>query len=272
MEIKINVILESVRKAGDIFLEEYKTRAIPTTKSELMRELSSIDERCIALIQPDLEAYHPEIPFFIGDEFNKEVQRQPLKLPQYWICDAMDGAIQYIQHMPGWTINLVLVQQGKPIFSVIYDPLSKEIFWAIADIGAYMNGNLIKPLLKADSDTMVAVFNYGHEKVFSKETSKLHGEVLSSLLNKFGIVRNYGPHGLQLAYIGKGRIDIFCQLGLDTYNWLAGMLIAREAGADILNSKGLPWNWGDESLVVSAPNLANQYLLSMESNEQTVKP
>lgn len=71
---------------------------------------------------------------------------------------------------------------------------------------------------------------------------------------------NYGPHGLQLAQIGCGCIELFYQEGLDTYNWLAGILIAREAGATVLTASGQPWQWGDESLLVAAPGVAEKFL------------
>jgi myo-inositol-1(or 4)-monophosphatase len=69
-------------------------------------------------------------------------------------------------------------------------------------------------------------------------------------LNEYGAVRNYRPCGLQIANVGVGRINIFCQEGLDTYNWIAGILIAKEAGATILNKNGEDWQWGDNSLLV----------------------
>jgi myo-inositol-1(or 4)-monophosphatase len=194
-------------------------------------------------------------------------QKEPLPLPAYWICDAMDGAIQYLQHIPGWTINLALIRNGELYFSVIYDPLADEMFWAQKGSGAFMNGNPIKPLLKTDPDIMLAAFEYGHQEPTIEGFNQKHGAAVTDLLNQFGVVRNYGPHGLQLAFVGAGRMDLFYQLGLDTFNWLAGILIAREAGADILNADGNLWSWGDESLVVSAPGIAGKLIEKIAGNK-----
>ena len=107
---------------------------------------------------------------------------------------------------------------------------------------------------------MLAVFNYGHqdEAYPTPDLNQLLGTAVTRLLDTFGAVRNYGPHGLQLAQVGAGRLELFYQEGLDTYNWLAGILIAREAGATVLNAAGQPWHWGDESLVVAAPGVAEK--------------
>jgi len=258
-EINIQSILNTVRQAGDYFLKEYKLNAIPTTKEQFFTELKSIDERCMKILTSGLRNDFPDTPWNTIDEFDNDGQKQPLPIPEYWVCDAMDGAIQYLQHIPGWTINLALICNGEPQFSVIYDPLANEMFWAQDGSGAFLNGKPIQPVIKMDADIMVAVFEYGHQEPAIPGFNEKHGHAVRDLLNTFGVIRNYGPHGLQLAYVGAGRVDVFHQLGVDTFNWLAGILIAREAGADILNADGNIWQWGDESLLVSAPGIASQF-------------
>ncbi len=259
-EIKVAVVLDAVKKAGDAFLEDYKKNKIAGDKAELFRQLQEIDERCLGILKSELTPHFPQTPWNIGDEFDQDGQRQPLAVDEYWLCDAMDGAIQYLQHIAGWTINLVLIREGRVSFAVVYDPLAQELFWAVDGGGAFMNGEPITPSAKTDPDVMLAVFDYGHQEPAIPGFNQKHGGVVTHLLDRFGVVRNYGPHGLQLAYVGAGRIDVFYQLGLDTYNWLAGILIAREAGAEILNRDGGPWKWGDDSLEVSAPAISEKYI------------
>jgi myo-inositol-1(or 4)-monophosphatase len=45
-------------------------------------------------------------------------------------------------------------------------------------------------------------------------------------------------------------------------NWLPGLLIAREAGADMLTAAGQPWQWTADSLLVTAPGLGGTYSLA----------
>jgi myo-inositol-1(or 4)-monophosphatase len=259
-QIKIQTILDAVKQAGDLFLKEYKLNTIPANKVDFFRELASIDARCMSVLKTRLANDFPDTPWNTVDEFDNQGQKQPLQLPEYWLCDAMDGAIQYLQHIPGWTINLALIRNGELEFSVIYDPLSNEMFWAQKGLGAFLNGQPIRPSFKTDAGIMLAVFEYGHQEPAIPGFNQRHGAAVTALLNQFGVVRNYGPHGLQLAYVGAGRIDVFHQLGLDTFNWLAGILIAREAGAEILTADGNAWKWGDESLLVAAADIANKFI------------
>ena len=264
-EINIPVILQAVRKVGDVFLKDYKKNAVPKNMEELLERLDSIDEICLASLKKDLIAEYPDTSWYIGDEFDTEAQRNPVKLDEYWLCDAMDGAIQYLQHIPGWTINLVLVRDGTPYFSVIFDPLANEMFWAKDGEGAFMNDEKIQLSTKTDFAAMLAVFEYGHQDKSDNNLNHKIGTTVTNLIQNFGVVRNYGPHGLQLAYVGKGRINLFIQEDLDTYNWIAGILIAKEAGAEILTSDGLTWQWGSESLLVAKKETAQKYL-QLKSN------
>ncbi|KFF00664.1 myo-inositol-1-monophosphatase [Chryseobacterium formosense] len=265
-EIKIPIILNAVRKIGDDFLKKYKLNPIPQSMDELLKELKNIDTLCLASLKKDLTLEFPNIPWHIGDEFDTDSQRNPAAVEEYWLCDAMDGAIQYLQHIPGWTINLVFIRNGKPFFSVIYDPLANEIFWAKDGEGAFMNDKAMNISRKKDFAVMLAVFEYGHQDKSNNHLNKKIGFTITQLLDNFGIVRNYGPHGLQLAYVGAGRIDMFIQEDLDTYNWIAGLLIAKEAGAEILTTDGIPWKWGSESLLVAGKSIIEKYLSIKSEN------
>jgi myo-inositol-1(or 4)-monophosphatase len=259
-ELNIPIVLEAVKKAGHLFLQDYKQKAIPQTMDELVAELENIDTFCLTSLKEYLSSEFPNIPWHIGDEFDTEAQRNPARQADYWLCDAMDGAIQYLQHIPGWTINLVLVRNGKPYFSVIFDPLSDELFWAKENEGAFMNDTTLQLSSKTDSAVMLSVFEYGHQDKSNTAFYQKIGSTITTLIQNFGIVRNYGPHGLQLAYVGAGRIDLFVQEDLDTYNWMAGILIAKEAGAAIVTTDGTPWKWGSESLLVAKKETAQKFI------------
>jgi fructose-1,6-bisphosphatase/inositol monophosphatase family enzyme len=40
------------------------------------------------------------------------------------------------------------------------------------------------------------------------------------------------------------------------------MLIAREAGVEIMNVEGGVWKWGDESLVAASPGIADKWIFN----------
>jgi myo-inositol-1(or 4)-monophosphatase len=239
---------------------------IPTQKDEFYAVFNAIENRVMGSLKQNLQSGYPGIPFANG-EFDFKEQRAPLDLPEYWLCDSMDGAIQYMQHLPGWTINLVLVRNGTAHFAAIYDPLAKEMFWAQEGQGAYLNDQPIHINKKTELWLMLATFDHPpFPKKFPGLNAKI-GKSVENLLEQFGTVRNYGPHGLQLAHIAAGRIDVFYQEGLDTYNWLAGLLIAKEGGAEISTNDGSGWSWGAESLFVAPAGVVDRFLNGDGGNE-----
>ena len=261
--LNVTAVLTAIRQAGDLFVQGYKQTPIPQDYATLLSHLQQQNDQALASLQQQLAADFPDTPWLEGDEFDSQGQKQPLDQPEYWLYDALDGAVQYLQHLPGWTLNVVLVRQGRPQLAVIYAPLERELFWAQEGGGAFLNGVPLHPSTKTDPRHMVAVVNYGHqdEAYPMPDLNRKTGAAVTRLLDTFGVVRNYGPHGLQLAQVGAGRLDLFYQEGLDTYNWLAGVLIAREAGATVLNLAGQPWQWGDAGLLVAAPSAAERFLV-----------
>lgn len=264
-QIDTQLILEAVKQTGNIFLPGFKKNILPTEVTDFKIFLNDIEERCFFSLKRHIEKAYPAIPWK-GDEFDYNEQKQPLDLNEYWLCDSMDGAVQYMQHLAGWTINLVLIRSGKPYFSVIYDPLSQEMFWAEAGKGAFLNGIRITPSVKTELKAMIAVFEYAfpYEKV--PGLNKQIGLTVADMIEHFGCVRNYGPHGLQLAYVACGRIDVFVQHDLDTYNWLPGILIAQEAGAETINFNEEPWKWGDNSLIASPLSIGKKFIEARIAN------
>jgi len=248
-QLNIPLLTQSVKEVGQLFLAGFRSAPVPQTMDEFMEALINIESRCFDALHQRIDMDYPDIPWVDDDEFTADTQRQPANYEQYWLCDTMDGAIQYLQQIPGWTINLVLIRHGQPGFSVIYDPLTDELFWAAAGEGAFLNDHRIQVSSKQSGKNMLAVWEYGHQLKKDTAWQEKSAAVTNILLDKFGVVRNYGPHGLQLAYIGAGRVDLFLQSDLDTHNWLAGMLIAKEAGATVLTIQGEPWQWGHESLL-----------------------
>ncbi|MDN3654210.1 inositol monophosphatase family protein [Ferruginibacter paludis] len=247
--INVPIILNIVKTIGDEFAMDFKKERIPAGSSQFLLLFNTIEQKCLSYMKDTIYKYYPGIPW-VEDELNFEKQKKANDLPDYWICDTMDGAVQYMQHLPGWTINLVLIRNGQPNLAIIYDPIHKEMFWAEKDQGAFLNNVKLKIAQKTESKYMLTSFNHPPLQNSVDGLNEKTGALIVRLLNEYGAVRNYGPCGLQIANVGAGRIDLFCQEGLDTYNWIAGILIAKEAGAAVLNINGDAWQWGDNSLLV----------------------
>ena len=264
----IDTVSKAMRSVGDYYRQQFKVNPVPTDWPGFKSRFDEIENRVLHELQERLEEAFPNTPWE-GGEFNFDEQTASPRMSDFWICDSMDGAIQYMQQLPGWTINLVLMRDGKPYFAAIYEPLEQELFWAIAGQGAYLNETRLVPSKKVDPQLLLVTFDH---PPFANKIAGLNDRIggsVADLVEKFGTVRNYGPHGLQIASVAAGRIDVFCQEGLDTYNWLPGILIAQEVGATVATTQGKAWNWGDDSLFVASPKVADNFFSGQRTEEHS---
>jgi myo-inositol-1(or 4)-monophosphatase len=60
--------------------------------------------------------------------------------PLVWIVDPIDGTRAYISGRADWTISIALAEHGRPQIAVLYAPVTDEMFLAVRDAGATLNG------------------------------------------------------------------------------------------------------------------------------------
>lgn len=60
-----------------------------------------------------------------------------------WVCDPIDGTIPFSHGVPTCVFSLALVQNGKSILGVVYDPFLDRMYFAEKGKGAFLNGKKI---------------------------------------------------------------------------------------------------------------------------------
>jgi len=166
-----------------------------------------------------------------------------------WVIDPIDGTTNYLHQIPFFCISIALYKDDKPEAAVIYQPLSKELFYAEHGKGVCING---KKLGKLNTNTPAIIdCNLG----YSDESARLFLEALNGILPQYHNIRNLGSSALELAYLAASRLDCFLSYGDELYDVAAGILMAQESGCLVTNWEGIPWNIKDKSLLVAPPEL-----------------
>ena len=60
-----------------------------------------------------------------------------------WVCDPIDGTAMFARGVPVAVFSLALVENGKPIIGVVYNPWQDNLYTAELGKGAYKNGKKI---------------------------------------------------------------------------------------------------------------------------------
>ncbi|MDI2132932.1 inositol monophosphatase family protein [Yinghuangia seranimata] len=254
----IDAIVAAVRTVGDGIAAALPGVPRPVGRAAMFAAFASVDDPAAARLRALLAAIHPEVAWADEDELDTAAQRDAAgggTSGPRWVCDAVDGAVQALAGIPAWATTLALVDGGRTELAVVYAPEYDELYHAVAGCGAWLNGVPIAPTgTSALGEAIVAhthvPFQAGHPEDIARTAASL-----GAVLPRAFAVRNLGPTALQIAWVGAGKLDAFWEFGTDLHNWLAGALIAAEAGAMVTGPRGEPFGPRVAGLCVATPGV-----------------
>lgn len=178
----------------------------------------------------------------IGEEMSTEQQRAQWEAGDagLWSVDPIDGTSNFFNGLPYFGVSVALMRNGKSILGVVYNPVTKELFYAEKGIGAYLNGIRL-PLRKRETHLRNAIANVDFKRLNRKlaETIAAHPPYASQ--------RNYGACTLEWCYTAASYFDLYLHGGQKPWDYAAGCLILEEAGGSMCSFDqddywaGSPW-------------------------------
>jgi myo-inositol-1(or 4)-monophosphatase len=154
-----------------------------------------------------------------------------------WYVDPLDGTTNFAHGFPIFCVSLGLEHKNRRIAGVVYDPTRDELFAAERGGGAYLNQQRIQVSKIANlSESLVATGFPSHKRhknpniyFYHQITLRTHG------------VRRAGSAALDLCCVASGRFDAFWEFNLNPWDTAAGVLIVEEAGGEVTDFKGGPF-------------------------------
>ena len=201
----------------------------------------------------------PQFGFF-GEE---EGWSDKLNQGSFWVLDPVDGTSNFVRDLPLCGISLALVENGQTVVGAIDLPFLGERYSAIENQGAQKGEKAISISENSSKleDAMIAIgdFAVGRDAQ-AKNRPRL--AIVNELAKNAHRVRMLGSAAVDLAWVAEGRLDGIIMLSNKPWDTAAGVLIAREAGACVMDTSGEPHNLRSKSTVVTTPQLA-QFLLAL---------
>lgn len=174
-----------------------------------------------------------------------------------WTLDPIDGTSNFVHGLPLCAVSLALVHQGRPVVAGIAAPFLNLRYSAISGQGSFANGNRIRA--SRTSELAKAIVSIGDYAVGADAEAKNEQRLrLTTLLaQRVERVRMFGSAALDLAWVAEGRTDATVILANKPWDTAAGVLIAREAGALVLDSSGEPHTFHSSDTLAACPGLAD---------------
>jgi 3'(2'), 5'-bisphosphate nucleotidase len=228
--------------AGKLIMEIYEGDFDFTKKGD-DSPVTLADEKAEALILAALTKADPDLKV-IAEEAMAAGQ-MPEHGARFALVDPLDGTKEFINKNGEFTVNIAIIEHGRPVMGVVYAPALSRLFvaethnsaWqASAAPGAAVPAER-QPLRirKAPDEGLTAVASKSHR---TPETD--------AFLEKFPIAGLKGAgSSLKFCLIAAGEADLYPRMGR-TMEWdtAAGQAVVEAAGGCVLMEDGAPLLYG----------------------------
>jgi myo-inositol-1(or 4)-monophosphatase len=190
----------------------------------------------------NLRTIFPEVGF-VGEETGGDRTQE-----KFWLVDPIDGTGHFIRGIAHCSTMVSLINEGSVIFSVIYDFVNNDMYYAIKGKGAYKNDQKISVSNRTEKQAVL-----GWE--VKKQTNK-GVKIRSYLEDNFGYYNSLCA-GMPFALVAEGKIDglvFFDPFGND-YDFAAGSLLVAEADGFVENIYNNGYDYTNRDFIASNKNI-----------------
>ncbi|MCS5596636.1 MAG: 3'(2'),5'-bisphosphate nucleotidase CysQ [Alphaproteobacteria bacterium] len=217
-------IIAITHQAGEILLTHYN--AVDGTVSEKADHspVTSADKESNALIIAALQKLTPDI-LVISEESAATAKIDN----KFWLVDPMDGTKSFINRTGQFTVNIALIEDQKPVFGVVYIPLSDTTYYTDKNGQSH----------KREGKNTAAI----HTRSASKKdgltlvASQLHRSAADEAFIAANNIKDIKTmsSSIKFCLIAEGKADIYPRYGT-TMEWdtAAGHAILKGAGGHVV--------------------------------------
>lgn len=247
--------LDLARQALDLVVPFFRQMLPGQITSKSDRDLvSETDTTIEARVRDFLTTQLPAIGF-LGEEEGHQGNTD-----RFWVLDPVDGTSNYLRTIPLCGISLALVEEDTPVLGIVELPFFSSRYCARQGHGATVND---QPIQVSDRTNLhEAIVSTGDYAVGTDADRKNAPRLALAavLADRAERVRMLGSAAVDLAWVAQGRLDATIMFANKPWDTAAGALIAREAGAAVVDQDGTPHTLRSTATIATAPALLEETL------------
>ena len=231
----LNEVTLIARAAGEAIMEVYRGH-IEVERKDDDSPLTVADLAANQVIQSNLSKLSPDLPVISEESASLDYSIRST-WRRYWLVDPLDGTREFIKRNDEFTVNIALIEEGKPVLGVVYAPALGLMYSASADTGAIKQQGTAAPTpirarpLNAASPVIAGSRSHAGEKMetFLRQVeARLGAPKLLSL-----------GSSLKICLVAEGEADVYPRLG-PTSEWdtAAAQAVLECAGGSIVDREG----------------------------------
>lgn len=228
----LQTAVEAARRAGQLIAERYPTHRNVSRKGyrDLVTETDLAAEQVILNLIQDRFSDHAIL--------SEETSGGEIAEGYTWVIDPLDGTSNYTHRVPIFSVSVALLQRGRPLIGVVYDPMRGHLFAGERGSGATLNDQPLQVSTIPQLPEALIGFDWARDEEKRKQ-------VLSRLQRVAPLshtVRALGSAALGLTYVAAGWLDGYFHLALHPWDAAAAVLLITEAGGRCTSFDGKPFD------------------------------
>jgi 3'(2'), 5'-bisphosphate nucleotidase len=236
--------LEAAQEAGDAIMRHYR-QTLPLQHKQDGSPLTLADRAAHQVIVEHLAHSDLVVVSEEGEDLHLAAER-------YWLVDPLDGTKDFLAGNGEFTVNIALVDQGRPVLGVVLAPAIHTLYWGAEGMGAWRIQEGVEEALSVHSRSALlrmAVSRFHDHPdvdVFAAQNAIAERVAIGSAL-KYGL-------------LAAAEVDVFPRLvGSSEWDTAAGQAVLEAAGGQVLD-----WHTG-QALHYGKPGRRNPRLLALRA-------
>jgi myo-inositol-1(or 4)-monophosphatase len=259
------VALQAAAAASEMIRTHRPTELTEKADRDLVSDVDLAIER---EVRRQLQAATPDVGF-LGEEEGRTGNADGAWL---WTIDPIDGTANYVHGLPMCATSLALLHNGRAVLAVIDTPFLGQRYHAIDGRGAYTGTTRLAISTVTElHDAVVAIGDYavGDD---AERKNELRLAITTQLARRVHRIRMLGTAAVDLAWVAEGRLDASITLNNNPWDTAPGVLIAREAGAQVVDKNGTPHDINSAATIAAPAPLIGQIVPLIQSLDGDYAP
>jgi myo-inositol-1(or 4)-monophosphatase len=221
----LELSVELAREAGGLQKTRTQGQIRVETKSSATDLVSEVDRESERAIVERLSAVRPD-DAILAEEGTLRAGTSGVR----WVIDPLDGTTNYLYGYPAFAVSIAVELDGQARIGTVYDSSAGCCYTALRGFGAFCEDRPLKVREQSDLARSVVATGFSYDA----RQRELQGEVLGAVLCRVSDIRRSGSAALDLCHVAAGHLDAYWELDNGPWDYGAGSVIAREAGAQVL--------------------------------------
>jgi 3'(2'), 5'-bisphosphate nucleotidase len=279
MKDVLALTIDAALRAGEAILAIYNRDFLVEYKED-RSPLTEADQAAHHIICDALESTGLPV---LSEESKAVPYQQRKEWTKYWLVDPLDGTKEFIKKNGEFTVNIALIESGRPVLGVVYAPVLQTVYCGTSEVGSGMPkawkatdcaGKTVNEVLESAVPLPQSAIG-NRQPAIRVVASRSHcndetRDFIQALEKEYGEAELVSSgSSLKLCMVAEGRADIYPRIA-PTMEWdtAAAQAVVEAAGGRVVQfdpavpaEKYLCGADGLHNLVYNKENLLNPYFV-----------